>query len=74
METYETISEDIVRKTISEDIDLRPIRKELQAIKEQLLSLDSEPDSLTVANDSKALAMAHLIARRAELRKILRSE
>lgn len=73
-ENYETISENIVRKTVSVDIDLRPIHAELLVINDQLLRLSEEPDFITVANDSKTLEMNHLLARRVELRKILKSE
>ena len=71
METISLVSKDLVRKTIVEDIDLKPLKLELAEINKQLADLEKEPNEITAPNDSKFGMQAILNSRKAEISKLL---
>lgn len=53
METYALVSKDVLRKTITEDIDLGKLKADLAELNKQAEALRAEPDEIVVRNDEK---------------------
>lgn len=69
METFETVSKDIIRKvtTTEEIIDLRPLKEELVTLDQEIEGLKKQPDEVTVRNDEKFLKLDQANIRKEEL-------
>lgn len=71
METYTKINKDILRKTISEDIDLTSLKLELENIDKQLKLLEKQPKTIMVFDDSLQFQIETLGERKKEISKLL---
>lgn len=72
METYEKISEDLARKTITTNIDLKALRKELKDIEKEIKDLEKQPNEIMMPNDSKFFRVEQLQNRKEEINNILK--
>jgi hypothetical protein len=72
METIKRINEDLIRKTTTVDIDLKPLKEELIKINKQLVYLEKEPDEIMMPNDSKFFMIEVLKRRKEEINNLLK--
>lgn len=71
METYKKISEDLARKTVTTDIDLKVLRKELKDIEKEIKDLEKQPDEIMMPNETKFYALDHAKIRKEEITSLL---
>lgn len=71
METTEIINEDLIRKTVTTDIDLKVLRKELKYIEKEIKDLEKQPDEIMMPNETKFYTLAHAKIRKEEITSLL---
>lgn len=71
METTEIINEDLIRKTVVTEIDLKPLREELANIEREIAELEKQPDEIMMPNMHKHSGISNLINRKEEIYKLL---
>lgn len=70
-ETIILTSKNTLTKTITETIDLRPLKDELTYINSQIAELEKQPDEITVPNDVKFAEINLLNIRKEIINKFL---
>lgn len=68
---YKKVSENVVHKITTEEIDLAPIKKELEEIEQVIKLLDKEPDFITTENHFKIFKLERLNERKSQLMEII---